>query len=118
MLKINLIRVKYKCGVSQSCKTLEKQKCSFSLIVRKGELFLPDTCKHPSHELQRSSACLKRVHFHRIDNIQSRCSGKIFPGAFDRIAFKVCFVNADFHSLLLLMITEMRKIPSARCSYI
>ena len=46
MLKINLIRVNYKCGVSQGCKTLEKQKRSFSLIVRKGELVLPDTCKH------------------------------------------------------------------------
>ena len=43
MLKINLIRVKYKCGVSQGSKTLEKQECCLSLIVRKGELFLPDT---------------------------------------------------------------------------
>ena len=92
MLKINLIRVKFKCGVSQGCKTLEKQECSLFLIVRKGELFLPDTCKHPSHELQRSSACLKGIHFHRIDNIQSRCSGKKVTGAFNGIAFKVCFV--------------------------
>lgn len=30
MLKINLIRVKYKCGVSQGCKTLEKQKRSLT----------------------------------------------------------------------------------------
>ena len=42
---------------------------------------------------------VERVHFHRIDNIQSRCSGKKVTGAFDGIAFEVCFVNADFHSL-------------------
>ena len=42
---------------------------------------------------------VERVHFHSIDNIQSRCSGKKVTGAFDGIAFKVCFVNADFHSL-------------------
>ena len=53
MLKINLIRVKFKCGVSQGCKTLEKQECGLSLVIRKVELFLPDTCKHPSHEVQQ-----------------------------------------------------------------
>ena len=30
MLKINLIRVKFKCGVSHGCKTLEKQEFGFS----------------------------------------------------------------------------------------
>ena len=34
MLKINLIRVKFKRGVSQGSKTLEKQECCLSLIVR------------------------------------------------------------------------------------
>ena len=40
-----------------------------------------------------------RVHFHSIDDIQSCLPGKILPGAFDGISFKVCFVNADFHGL-------------------
>lgn len=111
MLKINLIRVKYKCGVSQGCKTLEKQKCSLSLIVRKGELFLPDTCKHPSHELQRSSACLKGIHFHRIDNIQSRCSGKKVTGASTGL-LRVCFVMRIFIVCLLFCGADIRRVAA------
>ena len=38
MLKINLVRVKFKRGVSQDGKPLEKQECCLFLIVRKGEL--------------------------------------------------------------------------------